>query len=98
LTEQVERSREKEEDRQLSVKVSVMQPILRFLQLLCENHNKQLQNLLRWGFFESSGSSSSSARTTISSSRTFSGRDFRILRFLQLLCENHNKQLQNLLR
>jgi hypothetical protein len=53
LTEQVERSREKEEDRQLSVKVSVMQPILRFLQLLCENHNKQLQNLLRWGFFES---------------------------------------------
>jgi inositol 1,4,5-triphosphate receptor type 1 len=49
LTEQVERSREKEEDRQLSVKVSVMQPILRFLQLLCENHNKQLQNLLRWG-------------------------------------------------
>jgi inositol 1,4,5-triphosphate receptor type 1 len=50
LTEQVERSREKEEDRQLSVKVSVMQPILRFLQLLCENHNKQLQNLLRWGF------------------------------------------------
>jgi hypothetical protein len=52
LTEQVERSREKEEDRQLSVKVSVMQPILRFLQLLCENHNKQLQNLLRWGIFE----------------------------------------------
>jgi hypothetical protein len=47
---QVERSREKEEDRQLSVKVSVMQPILRFLQLLCENHNKQLQNLLRWAF------------------------------------------------
>jgi hypothetical protein len=53
LTEQVERSREKEEDRQLSVKVSVMQPILRFLQLLCENHNKQLQNLLRWGISES---------------------------------------------
>jgi hypothetical protein len=48
LCGQVERSREKEEDRQLSIKVSVMQPILRFLQLLCENHNKQLQNLLRY--------------------------------------------------
>jgi inositol 1,4,5-triphosphate receptor type 1 len=57
LTEQVERSREKEEDRQLSVKVSVMQPILRFLQLLCENHNKQLQNLLRWGFSNQNQSS-----------------------------------------
>lgn len=32
---------------QLSVKVLVMQPILRFLQLLCENHNRELQNLLR---------------------------------------------------
>lgn len=28
---------------QLSAKVLVMQPILRFLQLLCENHNRDLQ-------------------------------------------------------
>lgn len=28
---------------QLSPKVLVMQPILRFLQLLCENHNRDLQ-------------------------------------------------------
>nr|XP_031843313.1 inositol 1,4,5-trisphosphate receptor isoform X7 [Nomia melanderi] len=32
---------------QLSTKVLVMQPILRFLQLLCENHNRDLQNFLR---------------------------------------------------
>ncbi|XP_015117439.1 inositol 1,4,5-trisphosphate receptor isoform X3 [Diachasma alloeum] len=31
----------------LSAKVLVMQPILRFLQLLCENHNRDLQNYLR---------------------------------------------------
>ncbi|XP_034937156.1 inositol 1,4,5-trisphosphate receptor isoform X4 [Chelonus insularis] len=31
----------------LSAKVLVMQPILRFLQLLCENHNRDLQNFLR---------------------------------------------------
>jgi inositol 1,4,5-triphosphate receptor type 1 len=47
LAEKVERSREKEEEQQLAVKVAVMQPILRFLQLLCENHNSKLQNLLR---------------------------------------------------
>eukprot|EP00092_Neocalanus_flemingeri_P012650 GFUD01013633.1.p1 GENE.GFUD01013633.1~~GFUD01013633.1.p1 ORF type:complete len:2696 (-),score=487.89 GFUD01013633.1:214-8301(-) len=47
LAEKVEKSREKEEEKQLSGKVSVMQPILRFLQLLCENHNQKLQNLLR---------------------------------------------------
>merc|ERR1719468_643149 len=47
LAEKVEKSREKEEEKQLSSKISVMQPILRFLQLLCENHNKDLQNLLR---------------------------------------------------
>ncbi|KAI4502615.1 hypothetical protein M0802_002527 [Mischocyttarus mexicanus] len=35
------------DDTQLSVKVLVMQPILRFLQLLCENHNQNLQNFLR---------------------------------------------------
>merc|ERR1719317_1725920 len=47
LAEKVEKSREKEEEQHLSLKVSVMQPILRFLQLLCENHNRTLQNLLR---------------------------------------------------
>ncbi|XP_075250121.1 inositol 1,4,5-trisphosphate receptor-like isoform X7 [Convolutriloba macropyga] len=31
----------------LSEKVLIMQPILRFLQLLCENHNLDLQNFLR---------------------------------------------------
>ncbi|XP_011161060.1 inositol 1,4,5-trisphosphate receptor isoform X2 [Solenopsis invicta] len=35
------------EEGQLSPKVLVMQPILRFLQLLCENHNRELQNFLR---------------------------------------------------
>ncbi|XP_067209900.1 inositol 1,4,5-trisphosphate receptor isoform X4 [Linepithema humile] len=39
-------STEKDEG-QLSSKVLVMQPILRFLQLLCENHNRELQNFLR---------------------------------------------------
>ncbi|XP_053593161.1 inositol 1,4,5-trisphosphate receptor isoform X1 [Microplitis demolitor] len=32
----------------LNAKVLVMQPILRFLQLLCENHNRDLQNFLRY--------------------------------------------------
>lgn len=32
---------------QLSSKVLVMQPILRFLQLLCENHNRELQVMLK---------------------------------------------------
>ncbi|XP_063897860.1 inositol 1,4,5-trisphosphate receptor isoform X1 [Helicoverpa armigera] len=31
----------------LPSKVAIMRPILRFLQLLCENHNPDLQNLLR---------------------------------------------------
>uniref|UniRef100_A0ABD2XM03 Inositol 1,4,5-trisphosphate receptor n=1 Tax=Trichogramma kaykai TaxID=54128 RepID=A0ABD2XM03_9HYME len=35
------------DERQLNAKVLVMQPILRFLQLLCENHNRELQNFLR---------------------------------------------------
>jgi len=47
LAEKLERHRDKEEQNKLSVKVLVMQPILRFLQLLCENHNRYLQNLLR---------------------------------------------------
>ncbi|GFG38602.1 hypothetical protein Cfor_01649 [Coptotermes formosanus] len=47
LAEKLERHRDKEEQNKLSGKVLVMQPILRFLQLLCENHNRYLQNLLR---------------------------------------------------
>ena len=47
LAEKVDRAKEKEEETKLSPKVSVMKPILRFLQLLCENHNRHLQNLLR---------------------------------------------------
>ncbi|XP_066997452.1 inositol 1,4,5-trisphosphate receptor isoform X2 [Anabrus simplex] len=47
LAEKLERHRDREEKNKLSGKVLVMQPILRFLQLLCENHNRNLQNLLR---------------------------------------------------
>lgn len=47
LAEKLEKHKEKEEKNKLSSKVLVMQPILRFLQLLCENHNPDLQNLLR---------------------------------------------------
>ncbi|XP_078000812.1 inositol 1,4,5-trisphosphate receptor-like isoform X2 [Glandiceps talaboti] len=37
----------KEDERGISAEIIVMQPILRFLQLLCENHNRDLQNHLR---------------------------------------------------
>ena len=47
LAEKVDRSKERDDENKLSPKVSVMKPILRFLQLLCENHNRTLQNLLR---------------------------------------------------
>jgi inositol 1,4,5-triphosphate receptor type 1 len=47
LAEKVDRAKEKEEENKLSPKVAIMKPILRFLQLLCENHNPSLQNLLR---------------------------------------------------
>ncbi|KAJ8985868.1 hypothetical protein NQ317_006242 [Molorchus minor] len=47
LAEKLEKHRDREEQNSLSKKVLIMQPILRFLQLLCENHNKSLQNLLR---------------------------------------------------
>lgn len=47
LAEKVDRAKEKEEETKLSPKVAIMKPILRFLQLLCENHNRDLQNLLR---------------------------------------------------
>ena len=42
-----ETDKEREEENKLSPKISVMKPILRFLQLLCENHNRDMQNLLR---------------------------------------------------
>uniref|UniRef100_A0A8C8RU73 Inositol 1,4,5-trisphosphate receptor n=1 Tax=Pelusios castaneus TaxID=367368 RepID=A0A8C8RU73_9SAUR len=35
------------EDLEMSAVITIMQPILRFLQLLCENHNRDLQNFLR---------------------------------------------------
>lgn len=47
LAEKLEKHREKDDQNRLSAKVLIMQPILRFLQLLCENHNPELQNLLR---------------------------------------------------
>ena len=47
LSEKVDRHRDKEDPSKLSQKIIVMQPVLRFLQLLCENHNRDLQNLLR---------------------------------------------------
>ena len=34
---------ETEKDKEVSPQISVLQPILRFLQLLCENHNRDLQ-------------------------------------------------------
>ncbi|CAG0888142.1 unnamed protein product, partial [Cyprideis torosa] len=46
VAEKQERAKDKEEQT-LSPKVSIMLPILRFLQLLCENHNSSLQNFLR---------------------------------------------------
>lgn len=47
LAEKLEKHKDKDQREKLSPKVLVMQPILRFLQLLCENHNPDLQNLLR---------------------------------------------------
>uniref|UniRef100_A0A671L6X4 Inositol 1,4,5-trisphosphate receptor n=1 Tax=Sinocyclocheilus anshuiensis TaxID=1608454 RepID=A0A671L6X4_9TELE len=35
------------EETQMSQAIIIMKPILRFLQLLCENHNRDLQNFLR---------------------------------------------------
>lgn len=41
--ERQHRSNDDAEEGQLDPKVLVMQPILRYLQLLCENHNRDLQ-------------------------------------------------------
>ncbi|XP_061085026.1 inositol 1,4,5-trisphosphate receptor type 2 [Conger conger] len=38
---------ESAEEAQMSPAISIMNPILRYLQLLCENHNRDLQNFLR---------------------------------------------------
>ncbi|XP_061076767.1 inositol 1,4,5-trisphosphate receptor type 1 isoform X1 [Conger conger] len=36
-----------QEEGEMSVLITIMQPILRLMQLLCENHNRELQNFLR---------------------------------------------------
>ncbi|XP_076048925.1 inositol 1,4,5,-trisphosphate receptor isoform X4 [Oratosquilla oratoria] len=41
-------SNEVEDSSKLSPKIAAMTPVLRFLQLLCENHNRDLQNFLRY--------------------------------------------------
>lgn len=46
LADRLDRVKAKEEN-SLSSKIVIMKPILRFLQLLCENHNLAMQNLLR---------------------------------------------------
>lgn len=43
LAEKLERQRDREDQNGLPSKILVMQPVLRFLQLLCENHNRDLQ-------------------------------------------------------
>ena len=42
-----EGDKNKDKDKKMSAEITVMQPILRFVQLLCENHNHDLQNYLR---------------------------------------------------
>ena len=43
VADPAEKTVKEEDDKRMSPKVAMMQPILRFLQLLCENHNKELQ-------------------------------------------------------
>uniref|UniRef100_A0A8D0EDZ4 Inositol 1,4,5-trisphosphate receptor n=1 Tax=Salvator merianae TaxID=96440 RepID=A0A8D0EDZ4_SALMN len=40
-------ARDRSQSNEMGVSVLIMEPILRFLQLLCENHNRDLQNFLR---------------------------------------------------
>ncbi|XP_039179356.1 inositol 1,4,5-trisphosphate receptor type 3 isoform X1 [Crotalus tigris] len=40
-------ARDRNQNNEMSMSVLIMEPILRFLQLLCENHNRDLQNFLR---------------------------------------------------
>ncbi|KAJ8245709.1 hypothetical protein GJAV_G00273650 [Gymnothorax javanicus] len=42
-----EAEEESREEAQMTAAISIMKPILRYLQLLCENHNRELQNFLR---------------------------------------------------
>uniref|UniRef100_A0A673CNX3 Inositol 1,4,5-trisphosphate receptor n=1 Tax=Sphaeramia orbicularis TaxID=375764 RepID=A0A673CNX3_9TELE len=44
---EVEGAEEATEEIQMSPTITIMKPILRYLQLLCENHNSDLQNFLR---------------------------------------------------
>lgn len=46
LAEKAEKNKDAEENK-LASEIEIMEPILRFLQLLCENHNRNLQNFLR---------------------------------------------------
>ncbi|XP_016523534.1 inositol 1,4,5-trisphosphate receptor type 2 isoform X1 [Poecilia formosa] len=39
---------EVEEEPEMSWSIAIMKPVLRYLQLLCENHNSDLQNFLRY--------------------------------------------------
>uniref|UniRef100_A0A096LTL1 Inositol 1,4,5-trisphosphate receptor n=1 Tax=Poecilia formosa TaxID=48698 RepID=A0A096LTL1_POEFO len=41
------RSDKSQDEGEMSVIITIMQPILRLMQLLCENHNRDLQNFLR---------------------------------------------------
>ena len=43
ISDEVITERVKEKDRKLPAELLIMQPIFRFLQLLCENHNSELQ-------------------------------------------------------
>ncbi|KAI7798187.1 putative inositol 1, partial [Triplophysa rosa] len=45
--EQTPQPEQQEVDTEMGPSVTIMKPILRFLQLLCENHNLDLQNFLR---------------------------------------------------
>ncbi|KAJ6666357.1 hypothetical protein lerEdw1_000630, partial [Lerista edwardsae] len=46
-TETANAEEKSSEEMTMSPAIVIMQPILRFLQLLCENHNRELQNFLR---------------------------------------------------
>lgn len=43
LQQQQQYLQQQQQQQLLSPKILIMQPILRFLQLLCENHNRDLQ-------------------------------------------------------
>lgn len=50
LAEKAEKAKDAEENK-LPQEVMIMQPILRFLQLLCENHNYDLQVIFALLYF-----------------------------------------------